>query len=121
MNNQRIIAQFEEINKMRLTKRQLKRIIREEYSRLKRRGLIRESLDKMYGEENLETWMGAYSGRIPDDDPRPVENIAQKAYDAGVSGKPLPQEIEDTKYIYPDDYEQAMEAYKDGQMDAKGL
>lgn len=27
---------------MRLTKRQLKRIIREEYSRLKRRGLIRE-------------------------------------------------------------------------------
>jgi len=28
---------------MRLTKRQLKRIIREEYSRLKRRGLIKES------------------------------------------------------------------------------
>ena len=28
---------------MRLSKRQLKRIIREEYSRLKRRGLIRES------------------------------------------------------------------------------
>ena len=29
---------------MRLTKRQLKRIIREEYSRLKRRGLIRENI-----------------------------------------------------------------------------
>ena len=29
---------------MRLTKRQLKRIIREEYSRLKRRGLIKESV-----------------------------------------------------------------------------
>ena len=29
---------------MRLTKRQLKRIIREEYSRLKRRGLIKESM-----------------------------------------------------------------------------
>ena len=29
---------------MRLTKRQLKRIIREEYSRLKRRGLIKEAL-----------------------------------------------------------------------------
>lgn len=28
---------------MRLTKRQLKRIIREEYSRLKRRGLLREN------------------------------------------------------------------------------
>ena len=32
---------------MRLTKRQLKRIIREEYSRLKRRGLIRESFRDM--------------------------------------------------------------------------
>jgi len=30
---------------MRLTKRQLKRIIREEYSRLKRRGLIKEYYD----------------------------------------------------------------------------
>mgnify|MGYP003318999470 FL=1 len=29
---------------MRLTKRQLKRIIREEYSRLKRRGLIKEAM-----------------------------------------------------------------------------
>ena len=37
---------------MRLTKRQLKRIIREEYSRLKRRGLIREGrmgYDEMEG------------------------------------------------------------------------
>ena len=31
---------------MRLTKRQLKKIIREEYSRLKRRGLIREMADQ---------------------------------------------------------------------------
>ena len=37
---------------MRLSKRQLKRIIREEYSRLKRRGLIREGMigyDEMEG------------------------------------------------------------------------
>ena len=32
---------------MRLTKRQLKRIIREEYSRLKRRGLIKEAVSPM--------------------------------------------------------------------------
>ena len=32
---------------MRLTKGQLKRIIREEYSRLKRRGLIREMADNI--------------------------------------------------------------------------
>ena len=31
---------------MKITKRQLKRIIREEYSRLKRRGLLRESKDQ---------------------------------------------------------------------------
>ena len=42
---------------MRLSKRQLKRIIREEYSRLKRRGLIKESKgymvnDAMGGPEN---------------------------------------------------------------------
>ena len=30
---------------MKITRRQLKRIIREEYSRLKRRGLIKESFD----------------------------------------------------------------------------
>lgn len=34
---------------MKITKRQLKRIIREEYSRLKRRGLIRE----MYDDPNM--------------------------------------------------------------------
>ena len=33
-------------NKMKITKRQLKRIIREEYSRLKSRGLIREMYDQ---------------------------------------------------------------------------
>ena len=31
---------------MKLSKRQLKRIIREEYSRLKRRGLLREMVDQ---------------------------------------------------------------------------
>ena len=33
-------------NEMKITKRQLKRIIREEYSRLKRRGLIKEQYDQ---------------------------------------------------------------------------
>ena len=84
------------------------------------RQIIRESLDKMYGEENLEAWKGAYAGRIPDDVPRSVENIAQLAYDAGASGKPLPQEIEDIKYDHPDDYDQALEAYEDGLLDAQG-
>ena len=39
---------------MRLTKRQLKRIIREEYTRLKRRGLIKESVGE-YGGDPIDT------------------------------------------------------------------
>ena len=42
---------------MRLTKRQLKRIIREEYTRLKRHGLIKESFDNevdFYCEQIME-------------------------------------------------------------------
>lgn len=38
---------------MRLSKRQLKRIIREEYSRLKRRGLIRETV-RNFDEDPIE-------------------------------------------------------------------
>ena len=39
---------------MRLTKRQLKRIIREEYTRLKRRGLIRESFRDMRHSSSMQ-------------------------------------------------------------------
>lgn len=38
---------------MKLTKRQLKRIIREEYSRLKRRGLIRENTEQREVEDGI--------------------------------------------------------------------
>ena len=38
---------------MRLTKRQLKRIIREEYSRLKRRGLIKEA-NRSFDDDPIE-------------------------------------------------------------------
>jgi len=42
---------------MKLTKRQLKRIIREEYSRLKRQGLIKE-----HGYPDLDDGLGNYPG-----------------------------------------------------------
>ena len=43
---------------MRLTKRQLKRIIREEYSRLKRRGLIRENAGlSPFIQETVNVWI----------------------------------------------------------------
>ena len=86
---------------MKITKRQLRRI-------------IKESLDSMYGEDNLGAWKGAYAGRSYDDAPPPVKNISQLAYDAGVAGKRMPQEIEDSQYDYPEDYVQAVEAYEDG-------
>ncbi len=90
---------------MKLTMKQLRKI-------------IRESLDSMYGEENLESWKGAYAERAYDDAPASVENIAQLAYDAGSAGERLPQEIEDIEYDHPEDYAQAVEAYEDGLADS---
>ena len=53
---------------MRLTKRQLKRIIREEYTRLKRRGLIRESEEMTYEQEEQDEFLSEqiaqYEGEI---------------------------------------------------------
>ena len=50
---------------MRLTKRQLKRIIREEYSRLKRRGLIREAGELEHEQDEfLAEQIGQYEGDI---------------------------------------------------------
>jgi len=42
-----------------ITKKQLKRIIREEYSRLKRRGLIRESRGRMFVSQIMDPGMMA--------------------------------------------------------------
>jgi len=41
---------------MRLTKRQLKRIIREEYSRLRSRGLIKEMYEEYYPEDEFDAY-----------------------------------------------------------------
>ncbi len=57
---------------MRLTKRQLKRIIREEYSRLKRRGLIREG---MIGYDEME-------GNMPSG-ATDLMNVCQQAFEIG--------------------------------------
>ncbi len=49
--------------KMKLSKRQLKRIIREEYTRLKRRGLIKESMKNLYGDiQNEILYIGQEQG-----------------------------------------------------------
>ena len=52
-------------NKMKITKRQLKRIIREEYSRLKRKGLIREfGADQLADEEeDVGSWIYSQAQR----------------------------------------------------------
>ena len=54
------------LHKMRLTKRQLKRIIREEYSRLKIRGLIRESIDlgQQYGPDIYQRDLDQLAGLL---------------------------------------------------------
>ena len=62
---------------MRLSKRQLKRIIREEYSKLKRRGLIKESRrTRRYGRRVLrEQWMENPDGEFPEG--TPIDQAAQ--------------------------------------------
>ena len=62
---------------MRLTKRQLKRIIREEYSRLKRRGLLKEMTGKGY---MVNDAMGG-----PEDQAFPAGTTVQQAADQMVS------------------------------------
>lgn len=59
---------------MRLTKRQLKRIIREEYSRLKRRGLIGESLSNHPMNAQLSGKIGNRSGGTIDQQVRELVN-----------------------------------------------
>jgi len=63
---------------MRLTKRQLKRIIREEYSRLKRKGLIKESWD----DESIGKYADAMSkayGRSPQGEDT-IEKLCNQIY-----------------------------------------
>ena len=59
---------------MRLTKRQLKRIIREEYSRLKRRGLIRE-MGPEYGSGTAFAGMVTIAIDLVDDMPNFDANV----------------------------------------------
>ena len=59
---------------MRLTKGQLKRIIREEYSRLKRRGLIREALSTHPMNAQLGGKIGNRSGGSIDQQVRELVN-----------------------------------------------
>jgi hypothetical protein len=50
-------------HKMRISKNKLKRIIREEYSRLKRQGLIKESMKNLYGDiQNEILYIGQEQG-----------------------------------------------------------
>ena len=79
---------------MRLTKGQLKRIIREEYSRLKRRGLIKESRStrRRYGRRVLrEQWMMNDAMGGPEDQEFP-------------EGTPIEQAAEETVEFILSDY-----------------
>lgn len=75
---------------MRLTKRQLKRIIREEYSRLKRRGLIKEMRDLADG-HGPDTEFAAIcesSFGIPCGPMSPMYKLFQKVYNCWLNDKP---------------------------------
>ena len=65
---------------MRLTKRQLKRIIREEYSRLKRRGLIRESEEMTYEQEEQDEFLSEQITQYEDEISRAIYDCAMQGY-----------------------------------------
>tara|TARA_X000000950_G_C13710028_1_gene575804 strand:- start:266 stop:718 length:453 start_codon:yes stop_codon:yes gene_type:complete len=65
---------------MRLTKRQLKRIIREEYSRLQRRGLINESEERTIGEEEQDEFLSEQIAQYEGEICRTIVNCAMQGY-----------------------------------------
>ena len=71
---------------MRLTKRQLKRIIKEEYSRLKRRGLIQESRPIAGGAAPSAEFSAICEGSfgIPCGPNSPMHRLFEKIYDCFV-------------------------------------
>lgn len=62
---------------MRLTKRQLKRIIREEYSRLKRRGLLREMGES---DHEQDEFLGEQLAQYGDDLMRAAQECCMQGY-----------------------------------------
>ena len=66
---------------MRLTKRQLKRIIREEYTRLKRRGLIRESEEMTYEQEEQDEFLSEQIAQYEGEISQAIMDCAMIGYD----------------------------------------
>ena len=70
---------------MKITKRQLKRIIREEYSRLKRRGLLAESAGAQGTEQDP---FDVVNGKIVvEESPRAVDPMGLEIFYATVDGR----------------------------------
>ena len=82
---------------MRLTKRQLKRIIREEYSRLKRRGLIKEANMPMTQVQiTFELFDGGeWSCEVPEHMASILDDLM--AAEAGEYGELSPEQMEDNQ------------------------
>ena len=82
---------------MRLTKRQLKRIIREEYSRLKRRGLIKEAYMPMtQAQITFELFDGGeWNCNVPEHIAGQLDDLM--AAEAGEYGQLSPEQMEDNQ------------------------
>lgn len=65
---------------MRITKRQLKRIIREEYTRLKRRGLIRESEERTYEQEEQDEFLAEQIAQYEGEISQAIMDCAMQGY-----------------------------------------
>ena len=96
--------------KMKLSKRQLKRIIREEYSRLKRRGLIKEAYDletirNTHAMSKSEAWMEGWDHAVDDLE----TDFEHDLYDP--DGSTVPEEYTQGYDQGTDDYEDVNDIY----------
>jgi len=102
-------------NKMKITKRQLKQIIREEYSSLKRRGLIRESLSNNPLNAQLGGKIGNRSGGTIDQQVRELVN-AHYSLDQGYDQEEITDANDTVQRLQsemsPEDFKKATEIAK---------
>jgi len=95
---------------MKITKRQLKRIIREEYSRLKRKGLIREMSDTS----------GFQFGKLQKPTSQPSADPIELAYEDGFEQgrhdaiEGMESEVSRDMFSSQEEYEAFSEGYEDG-------
>lgn len=97
---------------MKLTKRQLKRIIREEYSRLKRRGLIKESAYDLGSAEfsAVAMGLGGIEGKRNHFKLSKLYDTIEQMLYRDMSAQEIADSLSDEEYLLLDDLREVLSA-----------